>query len=236
MIKNLFATIFVILIGLHSLAQTDLKLSYDKPAEVWTEALPVGNGRLGGMVFGRVQEELIQLNEATLWSGGPVKNNINPTAFENLAKARASLFQENFAQAANDVKKMQGLYSESFLPMADLVIRQNFPGGGRTPVAPPGNIQQSDTGFTVTNYYRDLDLSRAIATTTFTINGVKFKREVFISNPAQAIVVRISADKPGQINLSLSLHSQLQHINMVEGKNQLLLKGKAPSHCDPNYI
>ena len=77
-----------------SYAQQAQKLWYKKPAKVWTEALPVGNGRLGAMIFGGVTDELIQLNEATLWTGGPVRTNVNPTAYENLLLARKALFKE----------------------------------------------------------------------------------------------------------------------------------------------
>ena len=100
-------------------AQQDLKLHYDAPASKWTEALPVGNGRLGAMVFGKVDEELIQLNEASLWSGGPVSKNVNPGAFENLGLSRAALRNGDYEKAYELTKKMQGLYSESYLPLGD---------------------------------------------------------------------------------------------------------------------
>ena len=90
------------------LAQQDTKLWYNKPATTWTEALPVGNGRLGAMVFGGVNEELIQLNESTLWSGGPVKQNVNPKAPEYLPQVREALFKGDYENADRLVKKMQG--------------------------------------------------------------------------------------------------------------------------------
>ena len=96
--------------------QQDLKLHYAQPAVMWTEALPVGNGRLGAMVFGRVNEELIQLNEASLWSGGPVSKNTNPNAFGNLAPTREALVNGDYDKAYRLTKKMQGLYSESYMP------------------------------------------------------------------------------------------------------------------------
>src|SRR5450432_547451 len=103
------------------------KLWYTHPAKVWTEALPVGNGRLGAMVFGGVQEELIQLNESTLWTGGPVRTNVNPGAYDNLLLAKDALFkEENYGKAYEYAKKMQGYYSESYLPLGDLVIHQSF--------------------------------------------------------------------------------------------------------------
>jgi alpha-L-fucosidase 2 len=110
-----------------------LTLLYDIPASSWNEALPIGNGRLGAMVFGKVNEELIQLNEATLWSGGPVAGNVNPTAFDHLAQSRKALAAGDFAAANNLVKKMQGLYTEHYLPLGDLIIRQDV-GAGALPV------------------------------------------------------------------------------------------------------
>src|SRR5215213_3934742 len=98
-------------------AQQNLKLWYQQPASVWTEALPVGNGRLGAMVFGKVGEELIQLNESTLWSGGPAKTNQNPEAPKYLPQIREVLLkEEDYTKANSLAKKMQGLYSEGYLP------------------------------------------------------------------------------------------------------------------------
>src|SRR6476620_9523570 len=93
-------------------AQYNEKLWYKQPAMAWTEALPVGNGRLGAMVFGKVNEELIQLNESTLWSGGPVPHNINPEAPNYLLEVREALQKEDYETAVKLSKKMQGLYTE----------------------------------------------------------------------------------------------------------------------------
>lgn len=198
-------------------AQERLTLHYDKPAKGWTEALPVGNGRLGGMVFGRVNEELIQLNEASLWSGGPVHPNVNPTAFENLEPTRKALMEGDYEKAYELAKKMQGLYSESYMPLGDLIIKQDF--GGQTPTA----------------YYRGLNIQDAVATTTFTVNGVDYKREVFASAPGECIIIRLTASKPGSISVTTATSSQLPN-SMSDKDGMLMLKGKAPAHADPSYI
>ncbi|MEO6638875.1 MAG: glycoside hydrolase family 95 protein, partial [Ginsengibacter sp.] len=152
-------------------AQSNLKLWYSKPAEVWTEALPVGNGRLGAMVFGKVDEELIQLNESTLWSGGPVKTNINPQSASYLPLIRDALLkEEDYAKAHELTKKMQGLYSESYMPLGNLTIKQQFKSG--KPEA----------------YYRELDIANATATTKFTIDGIQYTRTIFASAPDQVII------------------------------------------------
>lgn len=197
-------------------ANQSLKLHYDKPADKWTEALPIGNGRLGAMVFGRVNEELISLNEATLWSGGPVGKDVNPTAYEFLAPARQALKEGEYLKASEIVKNMQGQFTESYLPLGDLVISQQLNG-------------------TVKDYSRQLNLRDGLTTTGFTLGGVAYKREIFATAPGQAIVVRISADAPKQISLSASTKSALRYTNPTS-KDFLLLKGRAPSHVDPSYF
>lgn len=198
-------------------AQKDLRLTYSKPAAVWTEALPVGNGRLGAMVFGGVSEELIQLNEATLWSGGPVKKNVNPDAYQNLEIVRNALRAEDFTKAYESTKKMQGLYSESYLPLGDLNIHQDFKNA------------------TPTFYNRELNLEDAITTTTFTINGITYKREVFASSPGQCVIIRLTASQKKKLSVSINASSQLKFEKSFNS-NSLYIKGKAPAHADPSYI
>ncbi len=207
----------LLFVSIISYSQQDLKLWYQKPAEIWTEALPVGNGRLGAMVFGRVDEELIQLNEATLWSGGPVKKNSNPGAFEYLAKVRSALSREQFDSANQLVKHMQGNYSESYMPLGDIKIKQYF------------------SGKNTTRYYRDLNIQDAIATTQFTVDDIQYTREIFSSAPGQVMVIRLSANKAKQLNLFISANSQLHYHNEA-GPAALRVKGKAPAHADPNYV
>lgn len=194
-----------------------LSLHYDKPAAVWTEALPIGNGRLGAMVFGRPGEELIQLNEATLWSGGPVGKNINPGAFDALGKVREALAREDYTQAYALSRQMQGRYTQSFLPLGDLKLQQDFQGGE------------------VSGYRRALDIRDGVQTTSFTAGGVRYQREVFASNPDQVIVVRLQADQPRRISLDLQAASPLRSTSTVE-QGVLRLDGKAPAHVDPNYV
>lgn len=200
-------------------SRNDARLWYKKPAAVWTEALPLGNGRLGAMVFGRTSNELIQLNEGSLWTGGPVRTNVNPGAYSNLQIVRDALLKEqDYEKAYEYTKKMQGYYSESYLPMGDLFIRQSF----------------RDT--TTTGYYRDLNIANATATTTFTADGTTFTREVFVSAPDQVIVVRLTASKPGQLNFTAGLNGQMPLRKGVRAGQVLELKGKAPSHIQPNYV
>lgn len=208
----------LILLPFIGLCQDPLKLWYKQPAKTWTEALPVGNGRLGAMVFGKENDELIQLNESSLWSGGPVSDNVNPDAPRYLPQIRQAVFNGDYKKASELSKKMQGLYSESYLPLGDLMIKQEF---------------KSKTPGT---YYRDLNISDAIATTRFTIDGTSYTRQVFSSAPDQVIVIRIAADKSNQLNLKIATRSSLRYQNAVIDNNTLATKGKAPSHVDPNYL
>ncbi len=199
------------------ISQQPLKLWYQQPATRWTDALPVGNGRLGAMIFGNESDELLQLNESTLWSGGPVSDNINPDAPKYLPQIREAVFAGDYSKAAALCKKMQGVYSESYLPLGDLTIRQKF---------------QSVSS---ENYYRDLNIQDAIATTRFTRDGVTYTRQVFSSAPDQVIVVRLTANKPNALSLKIATTSPLRFQKSVLENNVLSLNGKAPSHVDPSY-
>ena len=168
----------------------------------------MGNGRLGAMVFGKVDEELLQLNESTLWSGGPVNPNPNPTAPTYLPPIRKALDEENYELATTLTKKMQGLYTESYEPLADLLIRQPF-------------------SSKPTTYYRDLNIEDAVATTRFTVDGVSYTRDVFVSAPDQVIVVRQTASQAGKLNFVASLKSQLRYKLTAMGTRELALTGNA---------
>lgn len=214
--------VIVIVLGIlpfASSAQSDLKLWYTKPAKVWTEALPLGNGRLGAMVFGGVEDELIQLNESSYWTGGPVRTNVNPKAYENLLLARKALFeQEDYAKANSYAKKMQGYYSESYLPLGDLNIHQDFKG-------------QKET-----NYYRDLNILDAITTTKFTVDGVAYIRQMISSSPDNIMVIKLSANQSRKINIDIQTSNPLKYSNSIVSSSEITMRGKAPSHLDPSYV
>jgi len=191
-----------------------MKLWYQHPAKNWLEALPIGNGRLGAMVFGGAGIERLQLNEDSLWSGAPRDWN-NPGAKDALPEVRKLVFEGKYVEAGEASKRMQGPFTQTYLPMADLYLQFGH-----------GNF--------ASGYQRELDLENAVATTRFKILGVNYTREVFSSFPDQAIVVRISADKPGKINFTASLDSPLRFRVEPRG-DTLALIGKAPLHEDPVY-
>jgi alpha-L-fucosidase 2 len=193
----------------------DLSLWYDKPAAQWVDALPIGNGRLGAMVFGggengAANQELLQLNEDTLWSGKPQDGN-NPDAKNHLADVRHAVLEHDYHLADQICHKMQGLFAESYQPLGNL--RVDFTHSGPT-----------------TNYRRELDLDTACSRIHYKVGDVQFEREVFASAPDQAIVLHVSADKSGQLNCSVSLDGPLQKSVQTRGDNRLLLTGKAPTH------
>lgn len=212
-----FFFLFLLSASGNLIAQQDLKLWYKQPARNWNEALPLGNGRLGAMVFGGVTEDLIQLNEGTLWSGGPVNTNPNPMAAQYLPEIRKALADEDYKMAEQLTQKMQGLFTESYEPLGDLVIKHTFPGDP-------------------SNYYRDLNISNATATTRFTVNGIDYSREILVSAPDQVIVIRLTASQPGTLNFTASVRSALYYNNAVIHSNEIEMKGKAPSHTAPSYL
>jgi alpha-L-fucosidase 2 len=212
-------TLITILLPFYSFGQTDLKLWYKKPAKVWTEALPLGNGRLGAMVFGGTRHDLIQLNEATLWSGGPVKTNVNPGAYANLLLARKALLEnQDYAKANEYTRKMQGYYSNSYLPLGDLIVDQAF----------------KDTS--VTGYYRDLNISNATATVSFTADSTNFTRQMISSAPDQVIILHYTSDRSGKLNLLISAKSLLRYQQKALSYNEITLVGRAPTHDAPSYV
>ena len=185
-----------------------LKLWYNKAAKAWEEALPLGNAKTGAMVFGGLEKERYQLNDNTLWSGFPDPGN-NPNGPIYLPLVRKQVFAANYDSAARLWKKMQGPYSARYLPLADLFL--SFP----------------ETEDLAKDYYRDLDLSNAVATVRYT-HTASFLRESFISHPAKVMVIRITSDKKGSVNFQASLSSKLKYRVTAVDKNYLVLKGKAP--------
>jgi len=191
------------------------KLWYDRPAVKWVEALPVGNGRLGAMVFGGTEEERIQLNEATLWSGGPRDWN-NPGAKDALRRIRKAVNDGRYESAVSISKEMMGPYSQLYMPMGNLHLKFRL-------------------SSEVSDYYRDLDLNSAVATTKYSAGGAAFRREVFASFPDQVLVVRLTSSARGALNFDVSLDSLLRFKVAPAGRDTIALTGKAPVSITPDY-
>lgn len=192
-------------------------LWYDKPARDWNAALPVGNGRLGTMVFGRVDRELLQLNDDTLWTGGPRDWN-NPGAKAAFQLARAAALAGRYKEADEISKQAQGPWTTAYQPLGDLQL--HFPHPADAAV----------------DYRRDLDLATAITNTQYTVDGVTFRREVFVSAPDQAIILSITASKPGQITFDASLQSQQKFKTARTDPRTLGMNGYVAVRSDPSYV
>lgn len=197
-----------------------LTLWYEQPASVWTEALPLGNGRLGAMVYGRTANEIIQFNEETLWTGQP-HDYANPGAHNYLEELRRLLWEGNQDEAeelGNKHFMSQPLRQMSYLPSGNILL--NFPGHEE-----------------VTSYQRRLDLSNAVSSVFYEIDGVQFKREVFASAPAQAVIIRLESSEREALNFSAGLNSPHSEYEVTIDGNQVILKGKAndyPREVDRN--
>ncbi|GMK42483.1 hypothetical protein PCCS19_55430 [Paenibacillus sp. CCS19] len=191
-----------------------MKLQYKRASTKWTDALPTGNGRLGAMMFGGPETERIQLNEDTLWSGGP-RNTDNDNAVHILPEVRKLVEEGDYAAADQLCKKMMGPYVQSYLPMADLYLKFLH-----------GNI--------VKNYRRALHLEDGTSTVEYQIGNVTYTRRLFVSYPDQVVVLRLEASSPGKLNFLARLESPLRYETAYE-KDCLLVRGDAPEHVDPNY-
>lgn len=189
---------------------------FRQPADNWNEAIPIGNGALGGMVYGGILSDTIKINEETLWSGGP-RNLQNYTAIDYLPQIRKLLLEDRTKEAEALIDStMLGPNNECYLPMGDLIISQ---------------ISDGET----TNYKRGLNLNEGMVNVTYSMGEVSYKKEIFASFPDKAIIVKMSADSPGRLNISTSLISLLN--NSVEIKdNRIILNGKAPKHAYPHYV
>jgi len=192
-----------------SAQQKNLKLWYDKPAgDVWEAALPLGNGRLAAMVYGNPASEIIQLNESSVWSGGPSRND-SKEALAALPEIRALIFAGKYADASK---------------LAQRTIRANPNNGMKYQLVANLNLQFAGHE-KYEHYHRELDLDSAISKTCYVVNGTSFTRTAFVSIPDQAIVIRLTADKPGAINTTAYFASPQKSSRKVIGQNTLSLSG-----------
>ncbi|WP_276166038.1 glycoside hydrolase family 95 protein [Zobellia alginiliquefaciens] len=192
MIKKYSEILFILLLVAmgngHAQQENPLKLWYTAPAADWNEALPIGNGRLGAMVFGNPTSENIQLNESTLWAGGSHRNE-NPKAKESLSDIRELIFEEKYDEAHN-------LANRDFISKTSHGMPYETVGNLRL------NFKDQEN---YTNYYRELDIENAVNTTTYTVEGVEYKREVFSSFTDEVIVMRLTANKEAQISFTATM-------------------------------
>lgn len=219
MTNNLFnkKVLFIFLFSLPNLvqAQKSLVLWYDKPSgKVWERALPIGNGKIGAMVYGNVSQEILQLNETSVWTGSPNRND-NPDALASLPAIRKLVFDgkqkeaEILAEKTIQSKKSNG---QIFQPVGSLNLRF-------------ANHES------YTNYRRELNIERAISTTTYSVDGIQYTRTSFVSSPTNTLVMHITASKANSIALDAFFTTPQKNAKIsTNSKKQLLLHGATAGH------
>jgi alpha-L-fucosidase 2 len=219
-IPGIIFCLLIIAGGARSQDASDLRLWYTRPAANWNEALPIGNGRLAAMVFGSTQQEKIQLNEETVWAGEP-GNNIPKTNFkESLPELRKLIFDGKWQQAQDLAMKIaprnagpDNNYGMPYQTVGNLLI--DFPGH-----ANPGS------------YHRELDIAHAIAKTQYTIDDIKYTREIIASFTGQTIVIHLTASKRKSINCTLRVDSPQKYFRRTTSGDVLMMMGTSGDHSN----
>lgn len=194
-----------------SIQAGDLKLWYKQPAKTWVEALPVGSSRMGAMAYGGTAREELQLNDETMWGGSPYQND-KPEALGSMEQVRELIFAEKNMDAQN------------------LIQKTFYSGKNGMPYQTIGSLIIENQGHeNATDYYRDLDLERAVATTRYKVDGVTYQREVFASLSDKVIIVHLTADQPGKLNFKVGYTSPLDYKVGRKGK-KLVLTGNGRDH------
>lgn len=213
--KILFIVCFFATVRCHSQDQAGLKLWYTQPSgNTWENALPIGNGRLGAMVYGNVDTERIQLNENTLWSGSPNRND-NPLALDSLTELRDLIFagrQKDAEEMANRIIVSKKSHGQMFEPLGEIQLAFN-------------------NHHTYDNYYRELDIEKAIAKTSYKLGDVTYTREVLASLPDRIIVMRLSANKPHSLSFTAFYLPALPKAEIkTTAARQLIISGTTIDH------
>ena len=215
--KQIFATALYTMTACTALAATQADNShylwYDRPAATWTEALPIGNSRIGAMVFGQPYAERLQLNEETIWAGRP-NNNANPDALEYLPKVRQLVWEGKYKEAqtlATEHVQAKTNSGMPYQPFGDLYI--SFPGVDD-----------------YTNYYRELSLDSARAITRYTSGGVNYQREYITSLGDNVLVVHLTASKKGMITCNAQMTSPQQDVTIRTEGDEIVLSGISGWH------
>lgn len=191
------------------------KIWFKQPANVFEEAFPIGNGKIGGMIYGGVQNEKISLNEDTLWSGYP-EDKTNPDVSKSLSDARSLIDSGKKAEAEQLIwKKMLASWTTAYQPAGNLLLEMKHGGD-------------------IKDYKRELDLDKALVSVKYKTAEINYQREIFCSYPLNAMIVKITSDTSGSIDCRLSIDGV--HPGKIEiGKNILSFTGKAPEYAAPSY-
>lgn len=196
-----------------------LRLHYDRPADYFEEALVIGNGMLGAVLYGGTSSEHISLNDLTLWTGEPEGAATSPDAYKAIPAIRAALDREDYREADRLQRQVEGHYSENYQPLGTLTI--DYEGG-------------SDEAARVEHYGRWLDLNDAVAATRYELGGSRFSTDYFASAPDSVIVLRLKAEGGKGIEARLRFSSLLPYTCRATG-NEIAAEGYAAYHSYPNY-
>ncbi|MBO0600609.1 glycoside hydrolase family 95 protein [Sporosarcina sp. E16_3] len=189
-------------------------LSYKKAAKRWSEALPLGNGRIGAMHFGGIEVDRFQLNEDTLWSGPP-KRIVKKKDEESLHKVRKLIEQGQYEEATHETKNMLGPYTQGYMPLGDLTINYLH-----------GNVAKE--------YKRELNIEKALSSVKYTVGKVEYTREAFISHKHQVLAIKLTSSVEKELNVRITLDSLLKS-KTVHMKEELTLQGICPESSAPVY-
>ena len=205
--KCLFSELVLLVMSLAAIAQQPMVLQYDRPARYFEESLPIGNGKIGALLYGGANTDSLYLNDITLWTGQPVDRNEDAGASQWIPKIRQALFEEDYALADSLQHYVQGHNSQFYQPLGMLYI------------------DDCNKGI-IEGYYRTLSLDSAVAQMAYMRDGVRYQREYLASNPDKMIAVRLSANQGKAINVNLRLTSQVPH-HVKASQNQLTMLGHA---------
>ncbi|KAK2974520.1 hypothetical protein RJ640_018685 [Escallonia rubra] len=196
-----------------------LKVRFSGPAKNWTDAIPIGNGRLGAMVWGGVASETLNLNEDTLWTGTP-GNYTNPGAPKVLSEVRKLVDDGKYSEATTAAVNLSGNPSDAYQLLGDINL----------------DFNQSHDAYKEETYQRELDLDTATVKVKYSVGEVEFTREHFASNPDQVIVTKLSASKSGSLSFTVSFSSKLHHHSYANGHNQIIMEGSCPGRRLPPKV
>ena len=217
--KKLFKTSITALCLTVSLTSAAQRLHYDKPAVYFEEALVIGNGTVGGTVYGGTEQDKISLNDITLWTGEPCNMKVySPDAHKSIPAIREALRKGDYPEADRLQHDVQGHYTQNYQPLGLLTI------------------DYLDTAAAVTDYRRWLDIGEATAHTTWQRGGFKYTAEYFATNPDSGLVIRITTDNPDGISARVGLTSQLRSEVRTEDGNTLVREGYVAYSSMPSYV
>ncbi|MGN6531376.1 MAG: glycoside hydrolase family 95 protein [Ginsengibacter sp.] len=217
--KKLLLITTVLLVCISAAAQPDVDVKFDTPAAYFTQSIPLGNGRLGAMVFGNPNHERIVLNEKSIWSGG-VQDPNKPDAYKYLPRIQ-KLLQQGHNKEAQELLQQHFVCAgkgSGYGAGADVKF-------GCYQILSDAFISWHDTVSVVSDYKRTLQIDKAIATTEWKRNGIKYKEEVWVSAPEQVIVIRLTADKNQALNFDFNLNRKQDAI-FSSSKNSITMQGQ----------